>query len=216
MAASSHSNPARTPGPFPFLRRIGITRRRPSSIMSWPLSSNWANSNSTSINSSNRSLFCKGVWIQPRRPPISRRHLIRFSKSPVQMAEVIGQSRSQEGISRLWPFCPSPPPCTPLSGSMCLWLWGVGTSHALPHPPGARAASHRHGNHPLPAFFRPAVWGVEDAQGRRSQCRRYWLRSALERPHRRTRRHARQLRRLMQDFCHSVLHSHQIWGLSKK
>lgn len=69
-------------GPFPSLKRIGTKRRPQSSVMSWLFSSNWSTSNSTSINSRNRSSFCKAVWTKPLRPQANRPHPIRLSKGP--------------------------------------------------------------------------------------------------------------------------------------
>ncbi len=69
-------------GPFPSLKRIGATRRPQSSVMSWPFSSNWAHSHSKSINSRNKSSFCKAVWTKPHRPQANRPHRMRLSQSP--------------------------------------------------------------------------------------------------------------------------------------
>ena len=73
------------PGSFPFLSKIGIKRRHRSRAMSRHSTISSTNLGSNMTNSRNRSIFCKGGWTKPLKPPVNRRRRIRLSKSPKRL-----------------------------------------------------------------------------------------------------------------------------------
>ena len=76
--------------------------------------------------------------------------IVRRALHQPHAAPLIRQTGGTQGPSGGWSaLAGAHGRATRVAGAVCLWPWCAWPPHAVPHPPGDRAATHGDGHHPL-------------------------------------------------------------------